>query len=340
VKVLVTGGCGFIGSHFVRHMLRDRDDVEEVRNLDLLTYAGGRENLADLEDDRRYSFLEGTIRDPEAVARMAAGVDWIVNFAAETHVDRSIREAGEFVLTDVHGTYVLLEACRRQEARFLQVSTDEVYGTAPPGESFDETAPLRPRNPYAASKSGGDLLARSYHITYGTPVLVTRCTNNMGPNQHVEKMVPLFTTNALLGLPLPLYGDGRQVRDWIWVGDHVRALALLMDRGEAGEAYNISASQERMNLEVAGGILDLLGLPGDRIRTVTDRPGHDRRYSLRTPLLEELGWRPEVGFEEALERTVGWYRDNEPWWRKRREDEEFRRLYEHLYRDLEGGEPA
>jgi len=340
VKVLVTGGCGFIGSHFVRHLLRDRDDVEEVRNLDLLTYAGGRENLADLETDRRYAFLQGDIRDAEAVARMAEGVDWIVNFAAETHVDRSIREAGGFVLTDVHGTYMLLEACRRGEARLLQVSTDEVYGTAPPGESFDETAPLSPRNPYAASKSGGDLLARSYHITYGLPVIVTRCTNNIGPNQHVEKMVPLFTTNALLGLPLPLYGDGRQVRDWIWVGDHVRALALLMDRGEAGKAYNISAAQERMNIDVARGILDLLGLPEDRIRAVGDRPGHDRRYSLRTPLLEELGWRPEVGFEEALERTVGWYRDNEPWWRTRREDEGFRRLYRHLYRDLEGGEPA
>jgi dTDP-glucose 4,6-dehydratase len=338
MRYLITGGCGFIGSHFVRFLLREREDTEEIRNLDLMTYAADPRNLRDVEGDARYRFVQGDVRDPAAVAPAAEGVDWIVNFAAETHVDRSILEAGSFVQTDVYGAYVLLEAARRNNSRFLQISTDEVYGSADEGRPFREVDPLRPRNPYAASKAGGELICRSYHVTHGLHVVITRCSNNLGPNQHIEKMIPLFTTNAFLGEPLPLYGDGRNVRDWIWVGDHCSALSALLDRGQAGEVYNIAGANERENLEVTEAILRAVGETSSEIRPVPDRPGHDRRYSMDASRLRSLGWEPRVSFEEALERTVSWYRENPGWWQSRRADPSFQAYYRAQYRTLFGGD--
>ncbi|HHQ49238.1 MAG TPA: dTDP-glucose 4,6-dehydratase, partial [Acidobacteria bacterium] len=313
-RILVTGGCGFIGSNFVRHMLSAHPGLEVV-NLDALTYAGRPENVADVADDPRYTFVHGDICDAGVVARAMEGCDAVVNFAAETHVDRSLLGAGHFIQTDCYGVWVLLEEARRRGVeRFVQISTDEVYGSIEEG-SFTETDPLMPRNPYSASKAGGDRIAYSFWASHDVPVIITRASNNFGPYQYPEKLVPLFVTNALADRPLPLYGDGQNVRDWLFVEDHCRAIDFLLSRGEPGEVYNIAGGNERANIDVTRAILDILGKPHDLIRLVTDRPGHDRRYSLDAGKLAALGFEPETGFETALEHTVRWYVDNPQWWR-------------------------
>jgi dTDP-glucose 4,6-dehydratase len=314
-RVLVTGGAGFIGSNFTRHLAGRRPDWEIVV-LDKLTYAGRRENLADLEGRPGYSFVQGDIADREAVAAVLPGCAYVVNFAAETHVDRSLYDAGSFIQTDVYGTFVLLEEARRaRELRmFVQISTDEVYGSVESGSSR-ETDALMPRNPYSASKAGADRLAYSYFATYGLPVIVTRASNNYGPYQYPEKVIPLFVTHALDGMEVPLYGDGMNVRDWLHVDDHCAALDLLLEGGKAGETYNIGGGNEVRNIDLTRRILSLVGRPESLIRAVADRPGHDRRYSLDCAKLRALGWAPRVPFEEGLRRTVDWYRANEAWWR-------------------------
>ncbi len=328
-RLLVTGGAGFIGSNFIHHVLQSEPDVHVI-NLDNLTYAGNLDNLRDLEGEPRHEFVRGDIRDAALVRRLLEGADAVANFAAETHVDRSLLEGGEFVLTDVYGTYILLSAAREAGVRrFLHVSTDEVYGVPPPGMSSTETDPLHPRSPYSASKAGGEMLCLAFHETYALPVVISRGSNNIGPCQHVEKAVPLFVTNALLGEPLPLYGDGQQVRDWQFVGDHCRALRLLLERGEPGEAYNVGAGNERPNLQVAETILDLVDRPRSLIRFISDRQGHDRRYSLDCAKLRALGWEPSYDFDRALETTVRWYADNRWWWEKVRAG-----AFERYYRDL------
>ncbi len=336
-RLLVTGGCGFIGSNFVRHMLGRHPGLEIV-NLDALTYAGRPENLADVADDPRYTFVHGDICDPEAVAAAMNGCDAVVNFAAETHVDRSLLGAGHFIQTDCYGVWVLLEEARRRGVeRFVQISTDEVYGSIESG-SFTETAPLMPRNPYSASKAGGDRIAYSFWASFGVPVIITRASNNYGPYQYPEKLIPLFVTNALAGRELPLYGDGGNVRDWLYVEDHCAAIDFLLARGEPGEVYNIAGGNERTNLEITRAILRILDRPESLIRFVTDRPGHDRRYSLDGGKLAALGWTPAADFDRALETTVRWYVEHPEWWRPIREqDEEFAAYYRRQYgRRLEG----
>jgi dTDP-glucose 4,6-dehydratase len=314
-NILVTGGAGFIGSNFIHHLLARYD--YEVVNLDALTYAGNLDNLRDIEGERRYRFVRGDICDAEAVRPLMGEVDAVVNFAAETHVDRSLMEGRSFIETDVLGTYVLLEEARRAGIeRFVQVSTDEVYGDVSGGAASREVDPLRPRSPYAASKAGGEMQCRAFYETYGLPVVITRGSNNVGPHQHLEKAVPLFVTNALEGEPLPVYGDGGQVRDWQYVEDHCEALDLVLHSGEAGEAYNVGAGNERSNMDVVHTILDLLEKPGDLIRHVEDRPGHDRRYSLDSTKVRELGWKPRHDFGAAIEKTVAWYVENRWWWEK------------------------
>jgi len=333
LRILITGGAGFIGSNFTRHVARAHPDWAIVV-LDKLTYAGRRENLADLEGRDGFEFVQGDIVDPSAVARTLPGCTYVVNFAAETHVDRSLYDAGSFIQTDVYGTFVLLEEARRsRELRlFVQISTDEVYGSVEAGSSL-ETDPLMPRNPYSASKAGADRLAYAYWATYGLPVIVTRASNNYGPYQFPEKVIPLFVTHALDDLPLPLYGDGQNVRDWLHVEDHCRALDLLLDKGVPGETYNIGGGNEVPNLELTRRILALLGKPETLIRPVTDRPGHDRRYSLDCAKLRTLGWSPVVTFTEGLRRTVEWYRAHEGWWRPLKEHSPaFREHYERHYR--------
>ncbi len=336
-RILVTGGCGFIGSNFVRHVMGTRPEAEVV-NLDALTYAGRRENLADLEDDRRYRFVHGDICDPAAVAEAMAGCDVVVNFAAETHVDRSLLGAGHFIQTDCHGVWVLLEEARRLAVeRFVQISTDEVYGSIEQG-SFTEESPLKPRNPYSASKAGGDRIAYSFWASFGVPVVITRASNNFGPYQFPEKLIPLFVTNALDDRPLPLYGDGGNIRDWLFVDDHCAAIDFLLDHGEAGEVYNVAGGNERTNLEITRTVLALLGKPETLVRFVDDRPGHDRRYSLDGGKLAALGFAPSTDFETALESTVRWYADHPEWWRPIREqDTEFADYYRRQYAQrLEG----
>jgi dTDP-glucose 4,6-dehydratase len=313
-RLLVTGGAGFIGSHFVRRVLARHRDVH-VTVLDKLTYAGNLANLADVAGDPRYRFVHGDISDPVAVDRVAGEVDAIINFAAESHVDRSIEEPDAFIQTDIHGTFVLLEAALRQgSAGFLQISTDEVYGNVPDGKSGEDD-PLRPSSPYSASKAGGDLLVRAYQATYQVPAMVTRTTNNFGPNQYTEKVIPLFITNAIDGLPLPIYGDGHQTREWLYVTDHCDALELVLERGEPGEVYNIGSGYELSNLELAHRILALTRRSASLVQHVEDRPGHDRRYSVDWSKLRKLGWQPAHRFEEALAATVEWYRAHEAWWR-------------------------
>lgn len=313
-RLLVTGGAGFIGSNFVRRLLK-RDDVERTIVLDKLTYAGNQANLADVESDRRYRFVQGDIADAATVAPLAAEVDAILNFAAESHVDRSIESPDAFIRTDVYGTYVLLEAARaNRHARYLQVSTDEVYGDVPVGSSREED-PLRPRSPYAASKAGGDLLVQAYHATYGTPAMITRGSNTFGPYQYPEKVIPLFVTNAIADQPLPLYGDGLQVRDWLYVADHCDAILRVLEDGQPGAAYNVGGGNELTNLELTRTVLELLGKPMSLVRSVPDRPGHDRRYSLDCSRLHALGWEPAHRFADALRETVDWYRSREDWWR-------------------------
>ncbi|MFW6160633.1 MAG: dTDP-glucose 4,6-dehydratase, partial [Acidobacteriota bacterium] len=317
-NVLVTGGAGFIGSNFIHYLLQKYDDLKVV-NLDKLTYAGNLDNLKDLEGHPRYKFIHGDIRDKTLVKELIGQVEGVVHLAAETHVDRSILDAGEFVLTDVHGTFVLLDAARNSSLEFfLHVSTDEVYGSCDKG-FFQETDALNPSSPYAASKAGADRLAYAYWITYGVPVTIVRPSNNFGPYQYPEKFIPLFVTNALEDKNLPLYGKGTNVRDWLYVGDHCRALEVVIRKGKTGEVYNIGAGNEVANIQVARKILALLGKPEDLIRFVSDRLGHDRRYALDCRKIQGLGWRPEINFAEALARTVDWYKINISWWKKIKE---------------------
>jgi dTDP-glucose 4,6-dehydratase len=335
MRLLVTGGAGFIGSNFVRLVHRERPGWE-IRILDKLTYAGRRENVADLEGER-VGFVQGDICDPAAVESVMEGCDCTVNFAAETHVDRSIEDPSDFVRTDMEGVRVLLECFRRTGgAMFLQISTDEVYGSVETGRSR-ETDPLAPRSPYSASKAGGELLAMSYHHTWGVPVTVTRASNNYGPRQYPEKLIPLFVTNCLEGLPLPLYGDGQNRRDWMHVEDHCRALLAVLERGRPGRIYNIGAGEEHTNLEVTEAILSLTGADPSLVRRVTDRPGHDRRYALDISLARsELGWSPSTGFREGLGATVEWYRSNRPWWEEIKSGR-FAEYYARMYRERLAG---
>ncbi len=332
MKILVTGGCGFIGSNFIRHLFELRGDAVSVVNLDKLTYAANPANLADVGGRPNYRFLRGDIADPEAVRAAMDGCSDVVNFAAETHVDRSLLGDASFIETDVRGVFVLLEEAKRRGVRkFIQISTDEVYGTIAEG-SFTEESALMPRNPYAASKAGGDRLAYSYWASYGMPVVITRASNNYGPYQYPEKLVPLFVTNAIDGEPLPLYGDGRNVRDWLYVRDHAAAIDFLLDAGEPGETYNIAGGNEMENIEITRRVLRQLGRPESLIRFVDDRPGHDRRYSLDAGKLAALGFRPATPLERGLSETIAWYREHEEWWRPVKEkDAAYRAFYRSQY---------
>jgi dTDP-glucose 4,6-dehydratase len=332
VNVLVTGGAGFIGSNFVRYALQTHPDWH-VTNLDKLTYAGRRENLHDVMSNPRHTFVHGDILDAAVAGPLVEAADYVVHFAAETHVDRSIMAAGDFIKTDVEGSFVLLEAARRNPKlrRFVQISTDEVYGSVPEGASR-ETDELRPRNPYAASKAGADRLAYSYWASYGVPVIVTRASNNYGPCQFPEKVIPLFITNAIDDLPVPLYGDGLNERDWLHVADHCRAVDLLIDEGTSGEVYNVGGGNHVRNIDLTGRILRLLGKPESLIRPVADRAGHDRRYAVDSGKLQALGWTARVPFESGLRETVEWYRENPWWWRPVKDgDPAFRAYYDAHY---------
>jgi len=318
VRLLVTGGAGFIGSNLIQRLLRTRDDVEVV-NLDLLTYAGNLESLEDVEDDPRYRFVRGDICDARLIADLVEQVDAVLNLAAETHVDRSILSATPFVRTNVLGTQTLLAASLEAGVeRFVQVSTDEVYGELDEGgPPFTEASPVAPRSPYAATKAAADLLALSYHVTHEMDVVVTRGSNSYGPYQFPEKLVPLMITAALEEGELPVYGDGLNVRDWIHVEDHVRALLAALERGRPGRVYNVGGETERTNVDVVRAILGHLSVPEARISFVEDRRGHDRRYAVDIGRARsELAWAPEVGFDEGLRATVDWYRDHEGWWRR------------------------
>ena len=329
-RLLVPGGAGFIGSTFVRRSLASRQDVS-ITVLDKLTYAGNMANLAEVADDPRFRFVQGDIADEAIVNKVAAEADAIVNFAAESHVDRSIESPDAFIRTDVDGTFVLLEAARSNgHERYLQISTDEVYGSVAIGSSTEEDS-LRPRSPYAASKAAGDLLVQAYHVTYGLPAMITRSSNNFGPYQYPEKIVPLFVTNAIDDKPLPLYGDGLQVRDWIYVDDHCDAIALVLECGEPGATYNVGGDNEISNLGLTRAILQELSKPISLVRHVPDRPGHDRRYSIDSARIRSLGWRPSRSFGEALSETVRWYLQRVDWWRPLKSGdylEYYRRQYE------------
>jgi dTDP-glucose 4,6-dehydratase len=332
VEVLVTGGAGFIGSNFVRFALANHADWR-VTTLDKLTYAGRRENLHDVMTHARHEFVHADICDATLTAPLVERSNIVVHFAAETHVDRSIMAAGAFIKTDVEGTFVLLEAARRAAAltRFVQISTDEVYGSVATGASR-EIDELKPRNPYSASKAGADRLAYSYWATYDLPVIVTRASNNYGPYQFPEKVIPLFVTNAIDDIPVPLYGDGRNVRDWLHVLDHCRAIDLLIDTASNGEVYNIGGGNDVMNVDLTHQILDGLGKPRSLITPVPDRPGHDRRYCLDTTKLRSLGWSPQVPFGDGLRETIEWYRSNQWWWRPIKEqDPNFKSFYQAQY---------
>ncbi|MCK4304264.1 MAG: dTDP-glucose 4,6-dehydratase [Candidatus Eisenbacteria sp.] len=334
---LVTGGAGFIGSNFVKH-IRSRFPQARVTVLDKLTYAGNPANLAEFEGKEGFTFVRGDICDHDLVRELfARGFDWVLNFAAETHVDRSIGDPGQFVQTDMYGVYNLLEAMRDLGGveRFIQISTDEVYGEVLENAS-PEDAPLMPRNPYAASKAGGDRLAYSYHATYGLPIVITRCSNNYGPYQYPEKLLPLFATNAIENKKLPVYGSGKNTRDWIHVLDHVRALVVLLETdGADGEVFNIGAYNERDVLTIADLILKTLGKPASLLAHVVDRPGHDRRYAVDwTKIEQRTPWRPEVSLEEGLAETVRWYEDNADWWRPLKSGE-FWEFYKQNYKFLD-----
>jgi dTDP-glucose 4,6-dehydratase len=337
---MITGGAGFIGSNFTRYTLQAHPDYCVVV-YDKLTYAGNLDNLKDVETDfgGRYVFVKGDICDPHRVAGTIRehDIDTIVNFAAETHVDRSIMEPDAFIKTDVFGTYTLLEAARQFELeRYHQISTDEVYGHVPEGASR-ETDPLAPRSPYAASKASADLMVHAYHVTYGLPVTITRGANNIGPYQYPEKVVPLFTTNAMDDQPLPLYGDGLQVRDYHYVLDHCEAVDLVLHEGRIGGVYNVGTGTEMPNIEMTRLILRLLGKPESLIQPVRDRAGHDRRYSLDLTQIRALGWEPTHTCEAAIERTVRWYVDNEWWWRPIKSGEHYQEYYRRQYEGREIG---
>jgi len=331
-RVLVTGGAGFIGSAFVRQRLKSDQEIA-ITVLDKLTYAGSEENLAELRDDRRLRFVKGDICDPSTVDELAKDVDAIVNFAAESHVDRSLLDPGAFVQTDVYGTYVLLEAARKhRHQRFLQVSTDEVYGYVKDGRS-KESDGLAPRSPYSATKAGGEMLVQAYHASFGLPTLITRGANTYGPYQFPEKVIPLFITNALQNLPLPIYGNGSAVRDYLHVDDHVSGIARILWKGEPGGAYNIATGTEVSGVEVADTILKLCQKPSSLKHFVKDRPGHDYRYALDTRKLRPLGWEPALRFADGLRVTVEWYKRNEAWWRTRK-SEDFWQYYRANYKGL------
>ncbi len=321
-NILVTGGCGFIGSNFVRFVLNERPDYHII-NLDCLSYSGNPENLVDIENDPRYRFVHGNILDRDLVQELIAGVDAVVHFAAESHVDRSILDSRPFIESNVLGTQTLLDAVRRagDRKRFVHVSTDEVYGELPldrPDLKFTETTPLHTNSPYSASKAGSDLLVGAYHHTFGLDTCITRCSNNFGPYQFPEKVIPLFVTNIIEGKKVPLYGDGKNVRDWLHVVDHCEAVLTVLEKGKSGEVYNIGGNNERNNLELTHAILQIMGKDESWIQYVKDRPGHDRRYAIDASKIErELGWKPtRSAWPAALEQTVRWYVDNPTWWQR------------------------
>ncbi len=331
MKLLVTGGAGFIGSNFIRHILKEHDDWQ-ITNLDKLTYAGNLENLKDIEDNPGYSFVKGDITDRELINRILQdGFDAIVNFAAESHVDRSIMDASPFIETNIKGTQILLEGARQYKVgRFVQVSTDEVYGSTEKGK-FTERSSLAPNSPYSASKTAADLLCHAYWKSYQLPVVITRSSNNLGPFQFPEKLIPLAITNVLENRPIPVYGDGLNVRDWIYVGDHCRALDIVLQKGKPGDVYNVAANEEKTNLELIHRLLDIMGKSRELITFVADRPGHDRRYALDiTKISTELGWKPAYSFEQALSATIDWYVNNEAWWREVKSGE-YAKYYERMY---------
>jgi dTDP-glucose 4,6-dehydratase len=333
-SILVTGGAGFIGSNFVRSMVHKYPDYRIIV-LDALTYAGNRDNLQDLEGLNNYLFYHANILDKSVVDNLVSNVDIIINFAAETHVDRSIQEAGSFIQTDVVGTFILLEAAKKYNVKkYIQISTDEVYGSIDVG-SFSEQSLLQPNSPYSSSKASGDLLVRSYFKTFSVPAIITRSSNNFGPFQYPEKVIPLFITNAIDDIPLPLYGDGKNVRDWIYVLDNCEAIDYVLHHGEAGEIYNIGGGNEMENIKITEMILKKLEKPKSLIKPVTDRPAHDRRYSLDCEKLKQLGWKSRYNFESALNKTIDWYKKNEKWWRNIKEKQEsFRRYYKEQYSNL------
>ena len=332
MKVLVTGGAGFIGSNFVRHLLLARRDVDII-NFDSLTYAGNPESLADIADNPRYKFVRGDITDKQAVHRVfEEGLDAVVNFAAETHVDRSIEDASPFLRTNILGVHCLLDAAKEFKlSKFVQISTDEVYGSAPAGGSFTEETILDPRSPYAASKASADHLVSAYANTYGLPAVVLRCTNNYGPYQFPEKLIPLIVANARENKTLPIYGDGMQERDWLFVEDYCRAIAVALEKAAPGSIYNVSAGTPQPNLKIVRAILKHLGKPESLMQYVKDRPGHDRRYALDSSKLQrELGWSPIVPFEEGIRRTINWYTSNTDWLDHARSGE-YRNYYDRHY---------
>ena len=328
--LLVTGGCGFIGSNFIHYLLAKYPDYRVV-NLDKLTYAGNPANLASLADDIRYRFVEGDICDRAAVDALVAEADMVVNFAAESHVDRSIMGGAEFVHTNFNGTYELLESAKEHGVeRFHQISTDEVYGSIDEG-AWTEEWPLAPRNPYSATKASAELLVRSYHITHGLPVVTTRASNNIGPYQYPEKRVPLYITNALDDQPLPIYGDGSQVRDHLFVEDHCAAIDLVLHAGADGEVYNVGGENDATGLEVARLIVERLGKDEGLLQFVGDRTGHDQRYALDSSKVAALGWKPASDFRAGMERTIDWYVANENWWREIKERQDYRDYYQRNY---------
>lgn len=328
--LLVTGGAGFIGSNFVRYMLGRHDDIK-ITVFDALTYAGHLENLEDVKDDPMFAFVKGDIRNPEDVAKPVEEADIVINFAAESHVDRSIHDAENTITTNVNGVFVLCEAAKQYGVeRFIQISTDEVYGDIDEGFS-QETDPVCPNSPYSAGKAGGELLARSYWRTYGLPVIVTRGSNTYGPYQQPEKLVPLFVSNAIEGKPLPVYGDGMQVRDWLHVLDHCSGVETVMLKGKSGEVYNIGGDNQKPNIEIVKIILEVTGKDTDLIKYVEDRPGHDRRYALDSAKLLSMGWPRVHDFDAAIRETIRWYMEHEDWWRSIKEGTDYKSFSEQWY---------